>query len=84
MEELVIRFTVFRVRLLVCVFSSFPFGFQDGMCDLFVLIPIIAFYLHFITFQWLTIEIFGKFNKYAKNVNVSVLFCFHGVALVEP
>ena len=34
-KELFIRFTVrvFRERLCICMCFSFPFGFEDGMCD---------------------------------------------------
>ena len=36
-----IRFTVrvFSKRLSICVGSSFPFGFEGGMCDMIVLGP---------------------------------------------
>ena len=35
MVELFIRFIlcVFRELMLLCVFASFPFGFEDGMLD---------------------------------------------------
>ena len=36
-----IRFTVrvFREHLSICVCISFPYGFEDGMWDLIVLVP---------------------------------------------
>ena len=40
-KELFIRFAVrvFRERLSVCLYASFPFGFEGGMWDLSLLIP---------------------------------------------
>ena len=40
-KELFIRLTVcvFRERLSICVWGSFPFSFEGGMWDLSVLIP---------------------------------------------
>ena len=30
---------MFRERLLFCMCASFPFSFEDGICDLVVLVP---------------------------------------------
>ena len=43
------RFTlhVFYKRLSICVYTSFPFGFEGGMWDLIILVPD-----HFLSFYF--------------------------------
>ena len=36
---LFLRLCVFHERLSVCVFASFPYGFEGGMWDLIIFIP---------------------------------------------
>ena len=46
MKELFIWFTVcvFRERLSICACASVPFGFEDGILDLVVLVPDYCFF----------------------------------------
>ena len=48
-KELFIRFTVrvFLERLSICMYASFPFGFEGGVWDLIVIVPdhCFSFYL---------------------------------------
>ena len=54
-----IRFTtrVFCEHLLICVCAPFPFGFEDGMSDVIVLIPdhCLSVYLKGDLMKWLNI-----------------------------
>ena len=42
---------IFRERLSICVYASFPFRFERGFCDLIVLVPdsclVLLFFFYF-------------------------------------
>ena len=48
-KKLFIRFAVhvFRERLSICVYASFPFAFEGGMMDLIILVPVHCLSVYF-------------------------------------
>ena len=47
---------VFRERLSVCLFASFPYGFEGGMWDLIVFIPDDRLSFYFDSFNFINLD----------------------------